>query len=126
MSVKFPILGVANQVQRPEKPNLFTYLKIGARVRPAVAVLGFIMGSAAAITFALAGTVIVFAVLRSEHPRLDAEIAPLLGNTGLFLLLTLAAAASFYGEIKRRVWRHAALVTLLALIAIIVLYQSLP
>lgn len=83
------------------------------------------MGSAAAITFALAGTVVVFAVLRSEHPRLDAEIAPLLGNAGLFMLLTLAAAASFYGEIKQRSWRYAALIALMTLLAVIVLYQSL-
>jgi uncharacterized transporter YbjL len=88
--------------------------------------LGFILGSAAAITFALAGTLIVFALLRAEHPRLDQEIAPLLGNEGLFMLLTIAAAASFYGELKQRGWRHAALIALLVLLATIVGYQSLP
>jgi hypothetical protein len=95
-------------------------------VRPAVAVLGFILGSAAAITFALAGTVIVFALLRAEHPRLESELAPLLGYAGMFLLLTMAAGATFYGEIKQRAWRHATLILVLLLLATIVAYQSWP
>ena len=43
-------------------------------MRPAVVVLGFVLGSAVAITFALAGTAIVFVILRSEYPRLDGEL----------------------------------------------------
>jgi hypothetical protein len=94
-------------------------------VRPAVAILGFVLGSAAAITFALAGTVIVFAVLRSEHPRLDAELPPLLANVALFVLLTAVAAASFYGEVKQRTWRRLALVGLLLMLAVVAGYQTL-
>ena len=94
-------------------------------MRPAVVILGFVLGSAAAISFALAGTVIVFALLRSEHPRLDAEIAPLLTNAGLFVLLTLAAAASFYGELKRRPWRRFAQLGLGSVLIVVAAYQSL-
>jgi hypothetical protein len=94
-------------------------------VRPAVAVLGFILGSTAAITFALAGTVIVFLALRSRHPHLDAELKPLLANVALFAVLTAAAAASFYGEVKWRRWRHVALVGLLAMLAAVAVYQTL-
>jgi hypothetical protein len=98
---------------------------LGTGVRPAVALLGFILGSAAAITFALAGTLVVFVVLRSEHPRLDAELPPLLANVALFVLLTTAAAASFYGEIKRRAWRGVALAGLLLMLAAVTIYQAL-
>jgi hypothetical protein len=41
-------------------------------------------------------------VLRSDHPHLDAELAPLGINLGLFSSLTATAAACFYAEIKER------------------------
>ena len=94
-------------------------------MRPAVAILGFVLGSAAAITFALTGTAIVFTVLRSDHPHLDAELAPLLTNLALFSLLTAAAGACFYGEIKERPWRRASWLTLLLTLAVVIAYQSL-
>jgi len=94
-------------------------------VRPAVVILGFVLGSAAAISFALAGTVIVFALLRAEYPRLDAEIAPLLANTGLFVVLTSAAAASFYGELKQKPWRRLAQVGLAGMLIVVAAYQSI-
>ena len=77
-------------------------------MRPTVVILGFILGSAAAITFALVGTTIVFVVLRSDYPRLESELAPLAISVGLFSLLTVAAASSFYGELKRKEWRRRA------------------
>ncbi len=88
-------------------------------MRPSVVLLGFLLGSAGAITFALAGVVIVFGLLRFEHPRLDGELPALLLNFSLFALLTALAGASFYGEIKGSVWRRAAQVALLAGVAFI-------
>lgn len=85
-------------------------------MRPTAVILGFVLGSAAAITFALAGTTIVFFALRGEYPRLDGELGPLLRSVILFALLTATAAGSFYGELKVRGWRrfaHAALVGVL-------------
>jgi hypothetical protein len=95
-------------------------------VRPAVVVLGFVLGSAGAITFALAGTVIVFTVLRADYPRLDAEMAPLLTSTSLFLLLTAAAGASFYGELRTRHWRNKAHAALAIVLAIVAVYHAWP
>jgi hypothetical protein len=92
-------------------------------MRPTVVVLGFVLGSAAAITFALGGTAVVFLVLRSEHPRLDAEIGELVINLGLFAVLTAAAAASFVGEIKQSLWRRTSLTALLAALAAIAVYH---
>jgi hypothetical protein len=94
-------------------------------MRPAVAILGFVLGSAAAITFALLGTAIVFAVLRSDHPHLDAELGPLLCNLGLFALLTAAAGTCFHGEVKQRPWRRVKWVVLALVLAVVIAYQAL-
>ena len=95
-------------------------------MRPAVVVLGFVLGSAAAITFALAGTLIVFVALRSEYPRLEGEFRPLLMSLGLFSLLTLAAGSSFYAEINERRWRRVALAALLASLVAVAAYHAWP
>jgi hypothetical protein len=95
-------------------------------MRPAVVVLGFLLGSAVAITFALLGTAIVFALLRSEYPRLDDELEPLLTSVGLFSLLTAAAGSSFYGEIKGCRWRRSAFAALLVMLAAVAAYYGWP
>jgi uncharacterized membrane protein YfcA len=95
-------------------------------MRPAVVVLGFVLGSAAAITFALAGTMIVFVTLRSEYPRLESELGPLLTSVALFLLLTVAAAGSFYGELKGRRWRRSALAALFIMLVAVAAYHAWP
>ena len=82
-------------------------------MRPSVALLGFLLGSAAAISFALGGVAIVLTVLRSEYPQLDSELPALLGSLAIFAALTAAAGAAFYGQIQHAAWRwpvHAALV----------------
>jgi hypothetical protein len=95
-------------------------------MRPAVVVLGFVLGSAAAITFALAGTTIVFLALRSDYPRLDDELRPLLISVGLFASLTGAAGASFYGLLKERRWRRAALAALVVVLVAVAAYYAGP
>lgn len=95
-------------------------------MRPAVVVLGFVLGSAAAITFALAGTTIVFITLRSEYPRLEDELQPLLISVGLFSLLTLAAGSSFYAQLRERPWRRVALATLIVVLVAVAAYLAWP
>lgn len=95
-------------------------------MRPTVVVLGFVLGSAAAITFSLAGTTIVFFALRSEYPRLAGELGQLLVSAGLFSLLTAAAGSSFYGELKERPWRRGALFLLLATLTAVAAYHAWP
>ena len=95
-------------------------------MRPAVVILGFILGSAAAITFALGGTAIVFVVLRADYPRLEGELGPLLISLVLFALLTGAAGSSFYGEIRRRGWRRGALMALAVMLATVAVYHAWP
>jgi hypothetical protein len=95
-------------------------------MRPTVVILGFVLGSAAAITFALAGTAIVFVTLRSDYPRLAGELGQLLASLGLFAVLSAAAGATFYGELKKRPWRPAALAALLASLAAVAAYHAWP
>jgi peptidoglycan/LPS O-acetylase OafA/YrhL len=88
--------------------------------------LGFVLGSAAAITFALAGTMVVYLVLRSDYPQVEGELRPLLTSLGLFALLTIAAGSSFYGELKQRPWRRVALVALVAALVAVAAYHAWP
>ena len=83
-------------------------------MRPSVIVLGFVLGSAGAVSFSLAGVTIVFGLLRSDYPRLEQELPTLLTSLGLFALLTVAAAASFYAQLRGRSWRRLATTVLLA------------
>jgi hypothetical protein len=92
-------------------------------VRPAFALLGFLLGSAVATTFSLTAVAIVFWILHDEYPRLDGEIAPLLRHLGLFSVLTVFAGLSFYAEAKRPPWRPLSLAGLAAiLIAMLAVY----
>ena len=95
-------------------------------MRPAVVVLGFVLGSAAAITFALAGTTIVFLALGNKYPQLEGELRPLLISVGLFSLLTVAAGVSFYGELRERRWRRAALAVLFVILVAVAAYFGWP
>jgi uncharacterized membrane protein len=95
-------------------------------VRPAVVVLGFMLGSAAAITFALLGTTVVFVVLRPRYPQLEGEFVPLLVSGGLFSLLTIAAGSCFYGEIKQREWRRGAWLALCVALVVVAAYHAWP
>jgi len=88
-------------------------------MRPSVVVLGFVLGSSAAISFSLVGVTIVFGLLRGEHPRLAAEMPALLLSGGLFMLLTAAAGASFYGQLRHTPWRGVAVAVLLAGLAFV-------
>lgn len=76
-------------------------------MRPYVVLLGFVLGSAAGITFSLFGVAVVVAVLQGDYPRFEGELAPLLRNLGIFAILTVLAALSFYAEIRALRWRRA-------------------
>lgn len=75
-------------------------------MRPFIVLLGFVLGSAAGISFSLFGVAVVVLVLRGEYPRLDGELAPLLRSLAVFGVLTVLAALSFYAELTERAWRR--------------------
>jgi hypothetical protein len=86
-------------------------------LRPSVVLLGFVLGSAGAITFGLLGVAVVFTWLLPEYPRLENELPTLWQTLGMFAALTGAAALSFYGQLRMTGWRWAPIVVLLLGIA---------
>jgi hypothetical protein len=92
-------------------------------MRPAVVLLGFVLGSSAAISFSLLAVAIVVVWLQPDYPRLDGELRPVLANLGIFAALTAIAGLSFYGEVKGTGWRrYSQLGLAVALIAVVFVY----
>ena len=92
-------------------------------MRPFTVLIGIVLGSAASITFGLGAVLIVFCVLRGEHPDLSREMPQLLGSWVVFGILTAASAGSFLGQVKARAWRGwAHLGTAACLAAVVLLY----
>ena len=79
---------------------------------PFTVLLGIISGTVIAIAFGLCVVCLVFWILRNEEPRLLAEVDSLMLSTGIFLVLSLFASLSFFGSLKRLVWRHAPMTAL--------------
>jgi hypothetical protein len=74
-------------------------------VRPLTVLTGIVLGSAAATTFGLAATLVVFLVLSDEHPQFRSELPLLSLYLAIFIVLTALAAAGFIGLAKARPWR---------------------
>jgi len=74
-------------------------------MRPFTVLIGIVLGSAASITFGLGTVLIVFCVLKGEHPELSREVPRLVSSLVAFTLLTAAAAGSFLGQVTGRPWR---------------------
>ena len=74
-------------------------------MRPLTVLTGIVLGSAAATTFGLGATLIVFLVLSGEMPQFRAELPLLAVYLGIFVGLTALAGISFIGLAKQRPWR---------------------
>ena len=92
-------------------------------MRPFTVLIGIVLGSAASITFGLSAVLIVFCILRGEHPELKHEMPQLAISLIAFAALTAASAYSFLGQAKLRPWRGwAHVATLVGLGGVILLY----
>jgi hypothetical protein len=92
-------------------------------MRPFTVLIGIVLGSAASITFGLTTVVIVFLVLRPQHPVLMSELPQVAASLATFAVLTAASAGSFLGEVRSRRWRvWAHLATGICLCGAILLY----
>jgi hypothetical protein len=74
--------------------------------RPFTVLLGIFLGTLFSIAFGLSIVCLVFWILRDEEPRLAAEFPSLLMSTGIFTVLSVCAALSFYGSLKLTAWRY--------------------
>jgi hypothetical protein len=77
-------------------------------VRPLAVLNAIVFGSAAAITFGLAGVLVIFLVLQGEYPQMRAEFPVLVRSSALFALLAAVSGASLLGTLKERRWRRLA------------------
>jgi hypothetical protein len=92
-------------------------------MRPFTVLIGILLGSAASITIGLGTVLIVFLVLKGEHPDLAREMPQLTGSLIAFAVLTAASAGSFLGQLKLRSWRGwAHLATAACLGGVVLLY----
>jgi hypothetical protein len=73
-------------------------------MHPLTVITGILLGSAASIAAGLLVVMFLFVLLSGDHPRVRAEIGPLVLNAGLFLAMTVICAASFIGLVKQRRW----------------------
>jgi len=83
-------------------------------MQPFTVVLGVILGSLFSIAFSLSVVLLVFWILRNDHPRFDAEMPELFRATLIFAGLALLAGFGFLGTLKERTWRYAFLAALWA------------
>jgi hypothetical protein len=74
-------------------------------MQPLTILTGIVLGSAAATTFALGATLVVFVVLAGEHPQFKAELPLLAVYAATFAGLTALAGLSFIGQVRQRPWR---------------------
>jgi hypothetical protein len=86
-------------------------------VRPLAVLNAILFGSAAAITFGLAGVLVIFLFLSGRHPEMRVELPTLWRSALMFAALTAVSGASLLGVLKGLKWRWAALFATVVLIA---------
>src|ERR1700761_8815470 len=92
-------------------------------MRPFTVLIGIVLGSAASITFGFSAVLVVFFVLKGEHPDLERDLPRLLVTFLAFVALTPAGGGSFFGQANGRPWRGwAHVATPLGLCSVIFLY----
>jgi hypothetical protein len=82
---------------------------------------GIVLGSAAAATFSLLATLVVFAFLLDDNPQFRAEMPMLALYTAASVGLTGVAAVSFIGEVRDRTWRRWSQAALWGTVAVLAL-----
>ena len=94
-------------------------------MRPLTVLTGIVLGSSAATAFALAATLVVFALLRDEHPQFRSELPLLAVYLAVFLGLTALAGLGVVGLARERPWwRWAQAAMWAALAALAALYAA--
>ena len=86
-------------------------------MRPLAVLIGIVMGSAVSLAVGLLLTWVTLLFLPEYALQLAQERAPLAQAISIFALISAAAGASFYGEVRLRRWRVAAHGVTLALLA---------
>lgn len=77
-------------------------------MRPLTVINGIFFGSCLSIAVSLGFVVIVFLIIGTDHPRLQAEYRPLTSSLAIFLGMTAISGASFYSLLINHRLRWAA------------------
>lgn len=92
-------------------------------MRPTAVLIAIVFGSAAAISFGLMGTSVIFLVLKSDHPQFERELRPLLVSCVWFLTLSGCSGAALYSTLKGLRWKiYAQALMALAFVAVVLAY----
>jgi hypothetical protein len=84
-------------------------------------ILGVVAGSALAIFVCLAMVLVVFLVLRAEHPAFADELPTLARFTALFAVYSAIGLTGLLGQLRGKRWKGWALAGLLAWSVVVVL-----
>jgi hypothetical protein len=90
-------------------------------MRPLAALNAIVFGSAAAITFGLAGVTVIFLILQGRHPEMADEFPTLLRSAAAFAVLAFVSGASLFALLRERAWRWLAQGAMWLAIAVVVL-----
>ena len=94
-------------------------------MRPLAFFLGVVAGSAVAIAVCLGMVLIVFLLLRSDHPEFGEELPALVRFTSLFAVLGGIGLISMVAQLRGKVWRWWAMAALAGWCVVLVLAARL-
>jgi hypothetical protein len=89
-------------------------------MRPLAFILGVVAGSAVAIAVCLTMVLVVFLLLRSEHPQFGEELPLLARFTGLFVVLGALGFASLVAQLRAKPWRWWAIAAMTGWLLVVV------
>jgi len=78
-------------------------------MRPFTAFLGFIAGSLVSMAFGLGVVLLVFWLLRNDHPQFSAELPEVARGSFIFFVLAVLSGLAFWATVQARRWRYAPL-----------------
>lgn len=90
-------------------------------MRPLAFILGVVAGSALAIFVCLAMVLVVFLLLRAEHPPFAEELPTLVRFTALFAVYSAVGLTGLVGQLRAKSWKGWALAGVVAWSVVVVL-----
>jgi len=83
-------------------------------MRPLAFILGVVAGSAVAIAVCLGMVLVVFLLLRADHPEFAEELPTLARFTVLFAIFAGIGLASLFAQLRTKSWKWWAVAALVA------------
>ncbi|MCC7258229.1 MAG: hypothetical protein IT486_07635 [Gammaproteobacteria bacterium] len=91
-------------------------------MHPFAALLGIVSGSLVSLAFGLAVVLLVFWLLRNDHPQFSGELPEVARGALIFSALAVTSALAFFGTIRGKRWRYVPLFFLWGGLALAALY----